>query len=146
LPKFFKPVAIAGIAINSMSLAVLYPLGFIDYFYGLFEEDAGGSAYTIFDKIDLAIGIPLSFILLIASVGLLNRKEWGRRGCVAGLATSIGWSFAWLFLSLAFSSGDELGETLVVAPILLLVVAFEMLVLFYLKGTNVKGYMRGADA
>lgn len=145
MPKLFKPVAIAGIVLHTISLAVLYPLVIFDYFYDLFEEDGAASAYTIFDKIDWVIGIPLSFVLLIVSVGLLYRKEWGRKGCVVGLAISIGWNFTWLFLSLAFSSGDGLGDTLIVAPIVLLLVAFEVLVLFYLNGANVKGYMRAAD-
>ena len=148
MPKYFKLVACAGIAVNAIALAILYPLVFADYFFGFFGGEPGASTYTIFDKIDLAIRIPWSFVLLIASVGLLNRKEWARRSCVVGLAVSIVCTFAWLFFSLTYAlttPGEELWEILLVAPVMLLITAFEVLVILYLNGASVKGCMRGAN-
>lgn len=146
MPKYFKVIAIAGIAANSMALAIGYPIEFVGYFYGLFGEESWSQSYTIIDKISWFIGIPLAFALLIASVGLLNRKEWGRKGCVVGLMISVIWGFIWLFSDLTHElaiAGEGLSESLIVAPILCLVSAFEVVVLIYLNGASVRGHMRG---
>lgn len=148
MPNYFKAIAIAGIAVNSLSLAIGYPLDFVNYFYGFFGEEPGASTYTIFDILNWVIGIPLAFVLLIASVALLNRKEWGRVVCVVGLAVSILWNFVWLFFSLAYelaTPGGELATVLILAPIVLLIAAFEALTLIYLNRATVKGYMRGVN-
>ena len=147
MPNFLKVVAVAGIAVNTMALAIGYPLEFFGYFYGLFGEEPWALSYSLADRVSWFVNIPLAFILIIASVGLLNRKEWGRRGCVIGLAISIAWGFVWFFSNLTqalATSGDALGELLIGAPIMLLATAFEVIVLIYLNGASVREHMNGS--
>lgn len=140
-PYGFKTIAFLGIFVNILSLCIAYPL--ILALYNAYGETLKPfEVFMLF--IDTPIGIILTSMLLLGSIGLLRRQEWGRKLCVIGLSMNIGYGICSLTVDVLYNLikwNEKSINSLITIPIVIAMAILEICIVIYLRSAETKKYL-----
>ena len=140
-PNGFKTIAILGIFVNTIGLCISYPI-LISIMYNLRGNLDPFEVFMLF--ISIPIGIIITSILLLGSIGLLQRREWARKLCVIGLCMNIGFYTCETIVNILYSLtkwNAEVINTLIVVPFIIALLIIEACIVLYLRSAETKNYL-----
>ncbi|MBI5239918.1 MAG: hypothetical protein HY926_05565 [Elusimicrobia bacterium] len=96
-----------AVAVIGWLFAALAAFSIVFHFYVLARHQS-----LLFGPVlQTALSVGLSLCVLIPAVGLLKRREWGRKGLIGMLSAVIAWNF-WIIFRVHSKYGIPLGEML----------------------------------